>query len=101
MRIVDPAKTNVVLKSTLMDFFMMPGFMEAIKNNDHDQKVVQIKSGSVLSEGAQPCRSYSVISNEVVINNLERSKSTLSVFSGNQKQSEQIPEWRLKLQSIF
>ena len=40
MRIVDPARTNVVLKSTLMDFFMMPGFMEAIKNNDDELKVV-------------------------------------------------------------
>jgi two pore calcium channel protein len=35
MKIVDPAKTNIVFKSTLMDFFMMPGFMEAIKNNDN------------------------------------------------------------------
>ena len=52
MRIVDPARTNIVLKSTLMDFFMMPGFMEAIKNNDDELKVVQIKSGSELNEDA-------------------------------------------------
>ena len=82
MRIVDPARTNAVLKSTLMDFFMMPGFMEAIKNNDDELKVVQIKSGSMFSDGYEPNRSHSVISNEVVIN-LEPSLRTASVFSGN------------------
>lgn len=40
MKIVDPERTNVVMKTTCIDFFMMPGFMEAIKNNDNELKVV-------------------------------------------------------------
>jgi hypothetical protein len=68
MRIVDPARTNIVLKSTLMDFFMMPGFMEAIKNNDDELKVVQIKSGSELNEDAESNKTHSVISTEVILN---------------------------------